>query len=146
MGVLEYSVWIKATPEQVWQTYVDPHRIPDWQTGKPAIVDVQGASSEAGSTYVSKRGPLAARTTVLTADVPRELVTSTDAYFGLRFEVTSRLGERSGGTDLQLRVATRWRRGFGPVAKIVELAILNPREARKELANLKALVEREASA
>ena len=146
MGVVEYSVWIEAAPEQVWRTYVDPTRIPDWQTGKPVIEDVQGAPGEPGSTYVSRRGPLAARTTVLTADVPHELLTTTDAYFGLKFEVTSRLSERSGGTDLRLRVATRWRRGFGPVGKIAELVFLSAREARKELAHLKALVEREPSA
>ena len=146
MGVLEYSVWIKATPEQVWRTYVDPTRIPEWQTGKPAIGDVQGVPGEPGSTYVSRRGPLAARTRVLSADFPRELVTMTDAYFGLQFEVTSRLNGRAGGTDLTLRAATHWRRRFGPVATIVELAILSPREAHKELASLKALIEREASA
>ena len=146
MGVLEYSVWIMAAPEQVWNTYVDPTRIPEWQTGRPVIEDVQGAPGEPGSSYVSRRGPLAARTTVLTVEVRRELVTSTDASFGLQLEVTSRLSGRSGGTELALRVATRWRRGLGPVAKLVELVVLNPREARKELANLKALVEREASA
>ncbi len=133
MGVLEYSVWIQAAPEKVWGTYVDPTRIPDWQTGKPVIGEVQGAPGEPGSRYVSRRGPLAARTTVLTADVPRELVTRTDASFGLEFEVTSLLSERSGRTDLQLRAATRWRRRWGPVAKIVERVILIPREARKGL-------------
>ena len=145
MSVLEYSVWIKAAPQQVWGAYVDPTRIPDWQTGRPVIGDVQGAPGEAGSTYVSRRGLLAARTTVLTADFPRELVARTDTHFGLQFEVTSRLSGRSGGTDLELRAATHWRRSLGPVAKVVELAILSPREARKELAALKALVEREAS-
>jgi len=64
----------------------------------------------------------------------------------LRFEITSTLSGRSGGTDLRLRATTRWRRGFGPIAKIVEMVILSPAEARKELANLKALVEREAPA
>jgi uncharacterized protein YndB with AHSA1/START domain len=146
MGVVEYSVWINAAPEQVWHTYADPDRIPDWQTGKPVIEDVHGAPGEPGSTYLSRRGPLAAHTTVLTSDVPHELVTSTDAYLGLRFEVTSRLSERSGGTDLQLRVATRWRRGLGPVAKLVERAVLSPREARKELDKLKTLVEAEPRA
>lgn len=146
MGVFEYSVWINAAPEKVWDVYVDPTRIPDWQTGKPVIEDVQGAPGKPGSTYVSKRGPLSASTTVLTADVPRELVTTTDAYFGLEFEVTSRLSERSGGTDLRLRTATHWRRRLGPVAKLVELAVLSPREARKEFAMLKALAEREAPA
>ena len=86
----------------------------------------------------------AARTTVLVADVSRELVTRTDAYFGLRFLVASSLSERAGGTDLRLRVMTQWRRGFTPVGKLVERAILSPAEAQKELDNLKALVEREA--
>jgi uncharacterized protein YndB with AHSA1/START domain len=146
MGVLEYSIWINATPEQVWQTYVDPTRIPEWQTGKPVIGDVQGASGEPGSTYVSRRGPFTARTRVQSADQPHELVTRTDAYLGLRLDVTSRLTGRTGGTDLQLRVVTRWRRGLGPVGKLVELAILSPREAQKELSNLKTLVERPSQA
>jgi uncharacterized protein YndB with AHSA1/START domain len=146
MGAFEYSVWIRATPERVWPLYVDPTRVPDWQTGKPVVADVQGAPGEAGSTYVTRRGPFAARTTVLSADRPRQVVTSTDAYFGLRIEVTSRLTGRSGGTDLRLSVATHWPRRLRPLAKIVETVILSPGEARKELANLKALVEREAPA
>ena len=144
MGVLEYSVWIEAAPELVWRVYVDPTRIPEWQTGRPVIGDLQGEFGVAGSSYVSRRGRLAARTTVLSADVSRELVTRTDAYFGLRFVVTSSLSERAGGTDLRLRVMTQWRRGFTPVGKLVERAILSPAEAQKELDNLKALVEREA--
>ena len=145
MGVLEYSVWIGAAPELVWRAYVDPTRIPEWQTGRPVIGDVQGEFGVPGSSYVSRRGRLAARTTVLTADGSRELVTRTDAYFGLRFVVASRLSERAGGTDMQLRVMTQWRRGFTSVGKIVERAILSPAEAQKELDNFKALVEREAS-
>ena len=145
VGVLEYSIWIKAAPEQVWRIYADPARIPDWQTGRPEIREARGTPGEPGSTYVSKRGPLAARTTVLTAEVPYELVTRTDAYLGLQFEVTSRLRGSSGGTDLHLRVQTHWRRGLGPVAKIAERVVLSPREAHKELANLKRLVEREVA-
>ncbi|HEU4756864.1 MAG TPA: SRPBCC family protein [Agromyces sp.] len=145
MGVLEYSVWIEAAPEAVWRVYVDPARIPEWQTGRPVIAEAQGELGAAGSSYVSRRGPLAARTTVLTSDPPHELVTSTDAYLGLQFEVASRLTERAGGTDLRLRATTRGRRGFSAVAWIVERAVLSPAEAQRELANLKALVEREAS-
>ena len=71
-------------------------------------------------------------------------MTRTDASLGVQLEVTSRLGGRSDGTDLELRVVTHWRRGLGLIAKVVELAILNSGEARKELAHLKTLVEREA--
>jgi uncharacterized protein YndB with AHSA1/START domain len=142
VGVLEYSTWIEAAPEIVWRAYVDPMRIPEWQTGRPVIGDVSGEFGVPGSSYVSRRGPLAARTTVLIADPPRELVTRTDAYFGLQFELASRFSERAGGTDLQLRATTQWRRGFVAVARLVERAILSPAEAQKELDNFKALVER----
>lgn len=146
MGTLDHSIWIQATPEQVWRTYVDPARVPDWQTGSPVIRDIRGTPGEPGSTYVSRRGPLAARTTVLTADFARELVTTTEATLGLQLELTSRFSARSGGTDLLLHVVTHWRRGLGPVGRLVELALLNRREAYEELARLKALVESEASA
>ncbi|WP_457254651.1 SRPBCC family protein [Pedococcus sp. P5_B7] len=144
MSALEYTIWIEATPEQVWLVYADPVRIPDWQTGKPVVAMVQGPPGVPGSTYVSRRGPLAARTTVLSANPPHELVTRTDAYLGLSVEVSSRLIGHSGGTDLRLHATTQWRRRLGPVSRIVEMAILSPREARKELTNLKVLVERQA--
>ena len=91
MGTLEYSVWIEAAPERVWRIYADPARLPEWQTGRPVIEDISGAPGEPGSSYVSRRGRLVARTTVQRAAAPHELVTWTDAYLGLRFEVTSRL-------------------------------------------------------
>jgi len=144
MGVLEHSVWIGARPEQVWPVYADPLRIPEWQTGSPVILDVQGMGGTPGSTYVSKRGPGSARTTVVEAERPHRLVTRTEAYFGLRFDVLSSLAAEADGTRLSLRAVTRWPRGLGLLGRLVELAILNPREAERELGNLKALVESEA--
>ena len=82
MGAASYSVWIQARPEDVWRTYVDPSRIPDWQTGSPVIEDISGAGDEPGTTYISRRGPGAAQTTVLEAVRARHLVTRTQAYFG----------------------------------------------------------------
>ena len=145
MGELAYAVWINAAPERVWRAYVDPERIPEWQTGRPVIGDVHGGPGELGSTYVSRRGPLVAQTTVTASDDPTRLVTRTDAYFGLELVVTSRLTERAGGTDLELTVETHWRSRRRLVEKVVERAILSRREARKELMNLKTIIEREAS-
>jgi uncharacterized protein YndB with AHSA1/START domain len=145
MGELMYSVWIKAVPAQVWPTYVDPNRIAEWQTGKPVIGDVRGAPGEPCSTYVSRRGRLAARTTVLRSDVPAQLVTRTDAYLGLQLELTSRLTDRAGGTDLELTAETHWPPGRRLVGKLVERIILSPREARKELTTLKMIIERETA-
>jgi uncharacterized protein YndB with AHSA1/START domain len=145
MGEFAYAVWIDAAPELVWRVYVDPHRIPEWQTGRPVIGDVQGSPGEPGSAYVSRRGPLAARTTIVDSDVPERLLTRTDAYLGLRLEITSRLRGRAGGTDLDLVATTQWPPGRRRLGKLVERAVLSPREAEKELTNLKLLIEREAA-
>ena len=143
MGVLEHSVWISARPEQVWPVYTDPLRIPEWQTGSPVILDVRGMGDTPGSTYVSRRRPGSARTTVMEAEQPRRLVTSTEASLGLRFNVSSWLEAEADGTRLRLRAQTQWPRGLGLLGRLVELAILNPREAERELKNLKTLVEGE---
>jgi len=143
MGVLEHSVWIQAKPEEVWRAYVDLSRISEWQTGLPVIEDVSGPGDAPGTTYMSRRGPGAARTTVIEADRPRRLWTRTEAYFGLQFDVVSRLEADAGGTRLDVRAETHWPRGLGLLGKLVELAVLSRHEGEKELANLKALVERE---
>jgi uncharacterized protein YndB with AHSA1/START domain len=131
MGVHEYSVWIKAAPDDVWRVYTDPARIPDWQTGSPVITDVQGRQAEQRSTYVSRRGPGAARTTVVEAARPHKLVTSTEAYFGLRLDVISLLDREADGTRLHLRAETHWPRGRGLIGRLVEVAILRRREAER---------------
>lgn len=144
MGAFEYSEWIKAPPEDVWRAYVDPARLPEWQTGSPVIADIHGPADRPGSTYTSTRRPGTARTTVLSADPPHRIVTSTAVYFGLKFDVDSRLQPEQDGTLLRVRAETHWPRGLGLMGRLVERAILSGSEARKELANLKALVEREA--
>ena len=113
MGTTDYSVWIEASPEDTWGIYVDPMRIPEWQTGSPVIEHVHGSGDQVGTTYVSRRRPGAARTTVTEVDKPRRLVTTTEAYLGLRFDVTSSLTPQSDGTLLELRAETHWPRGFG---------------------------------
>lgn len=144
MGSSEHSVWIDAAPEVLWRVYADPSRMPEWQTGSPVISEIHGRGGEPGSTYVSRRSPGSAITTVVSADPPHLLLTRTDAYLGLRFDVTSLLEPERGGTRLTLRVATQWPRGMSLIGKVVESAILSGREARKELGRLKQLVEREA--
>jgi uncharacterized protein YndB with AHSA1/START domain len=135
---------LQAHPHQVWRLYVNPSRIADWQTGSPLVEDVTWPGDEPGTTYVSRRSPGAAYTTVVEADPPRRLKTETEAYFGLRFDVVSRLDGERGGTRLKLDTETHWPPAMRLIGKLVELAILNRREGTKELANLKALVEREA--
>ena len=145
MGTANYSVVIRARPEDVWRVYVDPSRIPDWQTGSPVIEDISGAGDGPGTTYVSRRGPGAARTTVLEAIRPRRLVTRTQAYLGLQLDLVSEFLSTGEGTLLELHVRTEWPRGRALLGKLIELVILSPSEARKELARLKTLVEQDVT-
>jgi uncharacterized protein YndB with AHSA1/START domain len=144
MGTRDYSVWINATPDDVWRIYANPSRIPEWQTGSPVITDVQGRAAETRSTYVSRRGSGSARTTVVDAVRPHKLVTRTQAYFGLNLEVISLLDSEADGTRLRVRAQTHWPTSRRLIGRLVELAILSRREVETELGNLKTLVERES--
>jgi UDP:flavonoid glycosyltransferase YjiC (YdhE family)/uncharacterized protein YndB with AHSA1/START domain len=144
-GKIHHSVWIRAEPEDVWRIYVDPSRIPEWQTGSPVIQNVTGPGDKPGTSYTSRRSPGVARTTVIDAEPPRRLVTRTAAYAGLRLDLTSHLKPEREGTRLDLHAETHWPRGLRLLGKVVELAILSRTEGRKELDNLKALIEREAN-
>jgi hypothetical protein len=107
------------------------------------IEDISSAGDEPGTTYVSRRGPGAAQTTVLEAVRPRHLVTRTQAYLGLQLDLISVLTSEGGGTMLEVRARTEWPRGRALLGKLIEMVILNPLEASRELARLKTLVERE---
>ncbi len=140
-----YSIWIGASPTEVWNVYTDLNRLPDWQTGNPKVVDVTGPGDREGATYAVKRGPASARTEVITAHPSALLVTRTEAYFGLRFYLAAEFLPKSGGTELQLRLDTYWPRGLGVLGKAVEFVIFNSREGNLELRNLKSLVGKEAN-
>lgn len=105
--------------------------------------DVTGTGDQAGTAYTVRRGPGAARTTILEAEPPRRYVSRTEAYLGLRFELTSELAAEDGGCRLSITAETRWPRALKLIGRLVEFVLLNEREAQRELSNLKALVERE---
>lgn len=144
MGTAEYCIFIHAAPDLVWSVYADPSRIPQWQTGSPSIDDIHGGPGDLWASYISKRGSLSARTTIIESDPPRHLLTRTDAYLGLRFHVESQLLPTGDGTQLILRAETWWPRPLRLIGKVIEMAILSSREATKELQNLKTLIEQTA--
>jgi uncharacterized protein YndB with AHSA1/START domain len=145
MGALERSIWISAAPSLVWELYTDIDRIAEWQTGDPRVLEVSGRGDEVGTTYIVRRGPGAARTTVTKAVCPAVHASRTEAYLGLSFDLTTNLSDEKGGTRLVIRAQTHWPSGLGLVGRLIEFAILNPREANRELERLKHLVEREAT-
>jgi hypothetical protein len=141
VAVLNYDIWIKASPDEVWAVYTDLGRLPEWQTGAPRVVEASGSGDVVGTTYVVRRGPMASRTTVTAADPPAHHATHTRAILGLTFDLVSDLRAEDGGTRLALEARTEWPRGLRLFGRAVESALLSEREAVKELANFKALVE-----
>ena len=61
VGSADFSLWLDAAPEQVWQIWADPLRIPDWRTGKPVIEDLRGNPGEVGSSSRDAAGSPRAR-------------------------------------------------------------------------------------
>ena len=140
MRDLRYSVWIDAAPDAVWSAWTDLDLIPLWQTGRPRVAEVTGDGG-VGTSYSVHRGPTKARTTIIVTDPPSRYVSRTQALLGLRFELDARLTAEQGGTRLALEARTRWPRGLRWFGRGVEAIVLSPREAERELANLKAIVE-----
>lgn len=140
MGVLRYSVWVDAAPESVWSAWTDLALIARWQTGSPRVADVTGEGG-VGTSYSVRRGRTSARTTIIEAEAPVRYVARTSALLGLRFDVEARLTPERGGTILALEARTAWPRGLGWPGRVVEAFVLSPREAERELANLKAIIE-----
>jgi hypothetical protein len=66
------------------------------------------------------------------------------AILGLTFDLLADLTAEDGGTRLALEARTSWPRGLRLVGRAIESVLLSEREAMKELANLKALIEGEA--
>lgn len=132
MGLVGYAVWINATPERVCAVYVDPTRIPDWQTGRPSVVSARAQPGVPASRYVSKRGPVAATTTVVAAEAPPRLTPGSRPTSALTLEVTSRLVEKAEAPTSRLVRSPAGADGGGSIATVVERAILSPADARKE--------------
>jgi hypothetical protein len=141
MGAVDYSVWIRALPEDVWRVYVDPSRIPQWQTGSPLIEEVHGPADQPGQHLRLTAKP---RRCAHYCQEGRQAQPPDDDDRGL-FRVAIRrqvLAHTSGGRHLAGAAGRdAWPKRLGLLGKLVEAAILSPREGQKELGRLKALIE-----
>jgi uncharacterized protein YndB with AHSA1/START domain len=135
-----YAVWIAAPPERVYDLYVDPDRMGEWQEGNPVVSDRSGDPRLPGTTYSVRRGRFASRSEVIAAEPPiSQTVRMTG--MGLQADLTAEFRPENGGTRLELRLDARWVNPL--VGRVLDLVVFNPRIARRELAKLKAAADRE---
>ena len=132
MGTHRWTVWIDASPEQVFAIYTDINRLPEWEAGIREIEDGTGPGDRPGTTYSIR---------VDGVFRPSRLVTRTTGVLGLQARGTSELIPEAGGTRLTIVYETTW--PYRWLGRLLEKAMLNPSTLRRQLNNLKALVERE---
>lgn len=136
-------MWIDASPIAVWNVFTNLDRIPVWQTGAPRVADATGPGDSVGTHYKVRRGPTSSRTTVTVAELPSRYASCTSALLGLQIDLAADLIPQGAGTQLSLEARTQWPRGLRLLGRVVEFVLLKPRDANRELGNLKAIVERE---
>jgi uncharacterized protein YndB with AHSA1/START domain len=139
----EFSTYIAASPERVFDLWTDLDRMTEWVGGVTRISDVSGPVDRAGTTYVVWFGRMASRTQVLDAERPKRIRTR----FGnriLRGTSEATFESVGAGTQLTQRMETE-----GLVATIMgRIFAMGSYEGsfRGELAKFAGIAEREAAA
>lgn len=141
MGTYSYAIWIAAPPDGVYDLYTDLDRVGEWQEGKPTITDRSGDRDRPGYTYTTRRGRSTTGSAVIVAERPMTHVVHLEGALGLHAEITSRFVREQEGTRMTIELDARWRSPL--VGRVLEKAIFDPRTARRELAKLKEIAERE---
>jgi hypothetical protein len=146
MSALALSTHISATPEEVWRTVMDPHRLGEWVTIHRALRWADGGSPRVGyemEQQIHLRG--------VSLDVHWRLVECVPcrvAVWNGRGPARSRahteyaLRAEQGGTHFDYR--NEFRPPLGPVGALASRALVGgipEREARRTLERLRELLE-----
>jgi hypothetical protein len=147
MSLVETSIEIAATPEEVWAIVMDPSALGDWVTIHRGLIGADDGPPREGfkmDQRIHLRG--------VTLEVHWELVECTVAKLAVwegrgparaRAHTEYRLSECANGTLFDYR--NEFRPPLGPVGAIVSRALVGgipEREARRSLDRLRSHVER----
>jgi uncharacterized protein YndB with AHSA1/START domain len=138
----EFSINIAASPERVFDLWIDLDRMSEWVGGVTRVSDVSGPVDRAGTTYIVWFGRMASRTQVLEAERPRRIRTRYGNRI-LRGTSEATFEPAGAGTQLTQRMETE-----GLIAAITgRIFATGSYEGsfRGELAKFAGIVEREAA-
>lgn len=76
MGRYEFSIFIAASPERVFDLWTDLERMAEWVGGVTRVSDVTGPITQPGTTYTVWFGRMASRTQILDVERPHRFRTS----------------------------------------------------------------------
>ena len=142
MGRYEFSTFIAASPERVFDLWTDLDRMTEWVGGVTRVSDITGPVTRSGATYTVWFGRMASRTVVLDVERPRRFRTR----FGnriLRGTNEATFEPEGAGTRLTQRMETE---GF-VAAIMARIFALGSYEGsfRGELAKFAGIAERESA-
>ena len=100
MGDYRFSVHVAASPEQVFDLWVNLDRAHEWIRGLTSITDRVGDPGTTGATSVTHFGPVRSPTTVISAERPRHIVTKFGNWY-LRGENEATFTPEGDGTRLE---------------------------------------------
>jgi len=149
MGHICRTIHVEATPEQVFDLFANPERLPEWQVPATEVKDITGTPGTVGSgwtaatTFAGRKMEEPMRITA--GERPRFFeVKSTGSMSGT---VRGRFEPAAGGTDVTIESEYGMPLGFiGDAANKLFFEKSFAESWDKSLAKLKALVEAEAPA
>jgi acetyl-CoA C-acetyltransferase len=140
------SIELAASPEEVWDVVMDPARLPEWVTTHDSLEGPAPGTLSAGDEFTQKLRlagkSFTVRWRVVQADRPRLAVWEGDGPAGSSANVSYRLEAAGNGTRFEYENEFALPGGvLGKAAGGLLAAAPGSREARRTLANLKALLE-----
>ena len=147
MPEVSSEIGLEASPEEVWEVVMDPHRLSDWVTTHVALKGDAPSELGEGSTFKQKLkvgGPSFDVTwKVIEADRPRRVEWAGDGPAGSSASVIYEL-EPHGEGATKFTYVNDFKLPGGPLGRLAGRTVgaaTARREAERSLANLKKLVE-----
>lgn len=146
--VVARSVEIDAPIERVWELVMDPQRLGDWVTIHGSVAEVPNGELHEGSEFHQsmklKGVPLKVRWRITEWDPPHRALWLGEAAAGAKARILYDLRERDGITVFDYENEFELPAGkVGKLAGRAFNAMSGDREAKKSLARLKELLERD---
>jgi uncharacterized protein YndB with AHSA1/START domain len=147
MSSVTVSIDIAASPQEVWDVIMDPHKLEDWVTIHRKLRDVSDDplrdQSEMDQTLCLRGVNFNVKWTVVEYDPPRRVVMEGRGPARSHARIEDRLTEHDGGTRFEY--VNEFHAPGGPLGAAASRVLVGgvpQREASKSLEQLKSLLER----
>lgn len=146
MSVVETSTVIAASPEEVWDVVMDPHRLEEWVTIHRRVDEISDGAPRAGfrmkQTMRLRGATFHVRWLLADCEVGRRALWEGQGPARSRAQIEYLLDEEDGGTRFHYRNEFHPPLGsLGAAASRALIGGISEREAQRSLDRLKALLE-----